>query len=253
MELVFLGTGAADFNIDERQEGELFRRLTTAQINEDLLIDCSPHVSDYLEKNNADISTVAHILLTHLHSDHYAPQQLQSLFKKEVCLWTEPQTHCQLARELPHFAKGVLKPFEKTQVGDYEVIAVPANHAVTDKTQVPLHYIISKDNQRLFWGCDGSWLLTDTWLEIKKYQYDVMVLDGTLGNAEGDYRIFEHNNLRMIKEMVATIKALHILKPGGQIIISHLSKYAHKTHDALQKEMEAYGVLVAYDGFKINF
>ena len=52
MKLEFLGTGAADYRLDKRVEGELFRRWSCMLINDDLLIDPGPHVADYLEKNN---------------------------------------------------------------------------------------------------------------------------------------------------------------------------------------------------------
>ena len=39
MELLFLGTGAADWNISKRVEGEFFRRFSSALVDGALLID----------------------------------------------------------------------------------------------------------------------------------------------------------------------------------------------------------------------
>ena len=88
---------------------------------------------------------------------------------------------------------------------------------------------------------------------MKKYRYDLIVLDGTLGTDEGDYRIFEHNNLRMITEMSAAFRKLKLLNEGGKIMISHMSRQAHKSHDELSAYLEKYNITAAFDGMKINF
>ena len=88
---------------------------------------------------------------------------------------------------------------------------------------------------------------------MKKYKFDLIVLDGTLGDAEGDYRIFEHNNLTMIREIAATIRNVDILKENGKIMISHMSRYSHKEHDELQKKLDEFDVVAAYDGMEIEF
>ena len=51
MELLFLGTGAADWNISKRVEGEFFRRFSSALVDGALLIDPGPHIFDFAEKN----------------------------------------------------------------------------------------------------------------------------------------------------------------------------------------------------------
>ena len=56
MKILFLGTGAADYKIDQRVPGEEFRRYSSALITSDngekLLIDPGPHIFDYTEMND---------------------------------------------------------------------------------------------------------------------------------------------------------------------------------------------------------
>ena len=78
------------------------------------------------------------------------------------------------------------------------------------------------------------------------------MLDGTLGEELGDYRIFEHNNIRMICEMAETIRSGGMLKENGKIVISHMARYAHKSHEELKAYMDKYNIEVAYDGMDME-
>ena len=72
MKIEFLGTGAADWKIEKRKEGEFWRRCSSVLINDELLIDPGPHIFDYAEKTGrSDIfGGVKAMILTHSHSDH---------------------------------------------------------------------------------------------------------------------------------------------------------------------------------------
>ena len=67
------------------------------------------------------------------------------------------------------------------------------------------------------------------------------------------HRLFEHNNLRMITEMSAAFRQLKLLNDGGKIMISHMSRYAHESHDKLNAYLEKYDIGAASDGMEINF
>ena len=206
MNVLFMGTGAADWFISERKEGEFFRRLTSTKINDDLMIDCAADAEDYIAMNHLSLSGIKDLVITHTHSDHYAPDTIQRILNPDIRIWAEVNALERIRADLPQYNVCQIDLYEPMKVGDYEIIGVPANHSVADKKQIPLHYIIKKGDKTVFWGCDGAWFLNQSWHEIKKYKYDLFVLDGTLGEGVGDYRIFEHNNLNMICEMSSTIR-----------------------------------------------
>lgn len=252
MKILFIGTGAADWVLKERKGDEFFRRLTAVKINDDLMIDCSPDTSDFTAKNPNALSNVKDVLITHTHSDHYSPQTIGEILRKDVRVWAEEESEKKVLSDMPHLETSVLEIFEENTVGKYKVIPVPANHSVADRNQTPVNHIISDGEKTIFWGCDSAWIPNYSWHEMKKHKFDLIVLDGTLGDADGDYRIFEHNNIAMIKEMTNTIKSQQLLKEGGKVMISHMSRYAHKEHDELQKQLDDVGVLVAYDEMEIE-
>ena len=111
-----------------------------------------------------------------------------------------------------------------------------------------MHYLISDEKSCLFYGLDGAWLMYDEIQAIKKSNVDFAVLDGTVGFIDGDYRIFEHNNLNMVIEMKKTLS-----KYVKRFCISHMAYTLHKDHKALETDMEQYGVEVAFDGMEVEF
>ena len=81
MKLTFLGTGAADWDINAYTPGVFHRRFSSVLVNRDLLIDPGPHVFHYAEHSNDPhiLDGVKNILVTHTHSDHFCPETVERL------------------------------------------------------------------------------------------------------------------------------------------------------------------------------
>jgi hypothetical protein len=71
------------------------------------------------------------------------------------------------------------------------------------------------------------------------------VLDATIGEVPGDFRIFEHNDLNMVREMKATLE-----KYVGRFVISHMARTLHASHKQLSLSVGKDGIEAAYDGFE---
>lgn len=252
MKILFIGTGAADWVLKERKGDEFFRRLTAVRVNKDLMIDCSADTTDFVDKKEGELDEVENVLITHTHSDHYSPETILNILGDDVRVWAEKEAEEMILSDMPQLRESVLEIFEENTVGKYTVIPVPASHSVANRKQTPVNYIISDGEKTIFWGCDSAWIPNYSWHEMKNHKFDLIVLDGTLGDADGDYRIFEHNNIAMIKEMTNTIKSQQLLKENGKVMISHMSRYAHKEHSELQKQLDDVGVIVAYDDMEIE-
>lgn len=250
MKILFMGTGAADYDIKTRRDGEFFRRLTSVLIDDRLMIDCNIETLDFVDMNGTDLSGVGDLIITHTHSDHYSREAVNTLLGENATI------HCDVGA-MPRLgateaAQESLELYRENKVGEYSIIPVRANHSVEGSDETPLNYIISSGGKTIFWGCDGAWLTNDAWHEMKKHKFDLVVLDGTLGDEEGDYRIFEHNNLRMITEMCGTIGRCGLMKDGGRIMISHMSKYSQYGHEELTARLEKYDITPAYDGLEVE-
>ena len=222
MTLTFLGTGAADWKFEKHKDVEGFRRYASLLIDDCLLIDPNGDVPNALEVFGKRQSAIRYIINTHRHKDHYNEQTIALLSNAVFCDFL---------------------PGETKTLGSYTVTALKANHGTCEKA---VHFIVKNGEKTIFYGLDGAWLLYDEVQAIKKNGIDLAVIDATIGNVPGDYRIFEHNNLSMVKEMKATLDCY-----VNRWIISHMARTLHTSHAELAEEMTKSGIEVAFDGLEI--
>lgn len=223
MKIFFLGTGAADWPLERPADYKEFRRLSSAVIDDTLLIDPGPQVLEALETYGKN--EIKYIINTHSHSDHYNEKTKQAL--------------CNRGAE---FVK--LKAGEQATLGKYSVTAYKANHGTCADA---VHFMITDGEKTLFYGLDSAWLLYEEFLAIRVCKPDLAVFDATVGDCPGDYRIFEHNNLNMVLEMKQTLNDYI-----GKICISHMAMTLHTDHKTLAENMAKHGVITACDGLEIT-
>lgn len=220
MEILFLGTGAADYTGNEKE----FRRNCAALIDDMILIDPNSYVLDAIKEFKVDISKIKYILNTHKHSDHYNEDTLNYLVSQGAAFIET-------------------KPNDVITLGEYRILALRGNHTVPT-----CHFIIEHGEKRMFYGLDGGWLLYEEIDAIWKKGVDLAVFDATIGFVEGDYRIFEHTSLNMILEMKKSINTA--IK---KYVISHMAYTLHTDHATLEAEMKKHDIITAYDGLSIQF
>lgn len=222
MKITFLGTGAADWSRALHKDVEGFRRNAAILIDDCLLIDCGPDVMDALATFGKSAHAIRYVINSHKHSDHYHENTLSGLPHATFYPTTEGNT---------------------VPVGNYTVQVLPANHATCPNA---VHFIVSDGEKRLFYGLDGAWLLYDEVKAIQTHGIDLAILDATVGDVCGDYRIFEHNNLTMVMELKQSL-APYV----GRWFISHMARTLHTSHAELVQRMKPHDIDVAYDGCEI--
>jgi hypothetical protein len=67
----------------------------------------------------------------------------------------------------------------------------------------------------------------------------------------GDYRICEHNDLTMIRHMNQTLKNRKIVKPDAKIMLTHMARTLHPSHNQLEKKLLPESLIPAYDGMYV--
>ena len=226
MKLQFLGTGAADWPSDPAKCEGGFRRNASAIVDDAILIDPGPGVINAIETFGIDVDKIRCVINTHKHGDHYCRATLDYLAEHSI----------------PFID---MKAGETVRLDEYEIKAYRANHGTCTEA---VHFLITDGKSKLYYALDSAWLYYEEYIAIKAAKVDYLVLDATVGHAEGDSRIFEHNNLRMVLEMQKTLK-----KYVKRFCISHMAYTLHDPHDVLVKDMEPYAVEVAADGMTVEF
>ncbi len=225
MKIRFLGTGAADWPRENTRNDPEYRHYSAAIMDDELLIDCGFDVIEAFSAYGIDPIGVKFILNTHKHKDHFSQEMVDRLTA--------------LGASYVEMRAG-----DTASLGKYTVYAYAANHGTCENA---VHYIITDGAHTIFYGLDGAWLLYEEVQGIKKHKPDLAVLDATIGYVDGDYRIFEHNNLNMVVEMKRTLSPY-----VKRFCISHMARTLHGTQEALAKAMQTEGILAAYDGMVID-
>lgn len=223
MKITFLGTGAADWNLARHGELEGFRRNSSMLIDDRLLVDPGPDVPNALQVFGKDANGIEYVINTHGHFDHFSEATLGCLPGARFCRMSAGETQT---------------------LGGYTVTALRANHGTCEDA---VHFIISDGERTVFYGLDGAWLNYEEVSAIKERGVDLAVLDATVGDVPGDYRIFEHNNLNMVIEIKCSLE-----KYVKRFFISHMARTLHTSHAELVERMRAHGVEVAFDGHELE-
>lgn len=253
-QLLFIGTGAADWNINDN--GNFFRRFSSSLVNGELLLDCSDHIFDFALKtgNEGLFDNVSDILITHSHYDHFNKDTVLRLAQSRKIRVGCCKHIAQCIGQHPNIEFTTFTPYKTAAIGKYTVTPLLANHdVVIDGDNCAFHYIIeTADSKKIFYGLDGAWFLRPSWEEMKKHVFDIMVLDCTAGDGH-DWRIFEHNTIPMLRTMVKEISDRNMLAANGKLIASHLAKTLHKSHEETSEILARINMITAYDGLSIAF
>ncbi len=240
MKLTFLGTGAADWNgPDERGE---YRRFTSTLLDGRLLIDVTKTVLDEMP----DPAAITDVFFTHSHNDHFDMDALRALSPCRV--YAHESWAGEIAGEgLTVVPLSVGKPVE---AAGFTVIPMPSNHSTARANETTLHFLLEKDGRRLLYATDGAWLINGEHHIIGKKTLDAAVFDATIGDGhEGDFRIFEHNSIDMIRLMLKTLYKTGRLREGAPVYLTHLARTLHADQATLERQTEA-PFVVCFDGME---
>lgn len=252
-ELVFLGTGAADWDLQKRDV--FFRRHSSALLNGTLLFDCGRHIWDFAQcRDRNALDGVTDVLITHDHDDHFDKESLLRLAQNRRVRVACDAYARQVVGEHENIEYVPVTPFEPFCLGKYKVMPVLANHDVVQHGgRQACHYIVRTPNRKtMLYALDGAWFLRPTWEEMKRHRFDVMVLECTVGDRE-DCRIFEHNNIPMLRYLVREIRSEKLPEKNGVIVASHISRNLHESTEHTTALLKEADILTAYDGLTLRF
>jgi len=260
MELLFLGTGAADWSLQKIEEYGWGRRFSSALVNDDLLIDPGPHIYDFEEKQGTPgmFRGVKSIIVTHSHGDHFNVGTLRRLCAEaggRITLYAEQGVLRKLEREGGADVDAVaLTPCVTFEAGGYEITPCRSNHDLFFAGEQTLNYIVKEKSsgRSFFYGADSGWIVYDTWLLIKKAKPNAVIFEATVGNVPGDDRVFGHTSIPMIAIMLETMRAQHGPADDCRYYTTHMARTLHGTHAETAAALEPLGVTPAYDGMKIE-
>jgi len=261
LELFFLGTGAANWprryppENKDLARGQI-RAMSSMLVNGKILIDCGPTVLDVMKCYDVNPAGINDILLTHTHSDHLHPGNISTIANSRdtglepLRFWGDAEA----LKAVPDSNRIEKKPVEigrRFKVHGLDFTGLAANHAVQGSKEQCLIYLIEGTAKTILYATDTSWLPTSTWLHIQHKKLDAVIWDATVGEGKGDFRVFSHNDLTMIRRMNESLDKEKILKPDVKIILTHIADKLHPSHDVLEKRLLPEGLIPAYEGMSV--
>lgn len=246
-----MGTGAADGIHAEFGDfsDRNMRRCSAALLDGHVLLDCGPHIMNALESAGVDPGAITDVVLTHLHGDHFSPENVAKIAaagERELHLWFRE------GGDVPAMEGCRLHPmplFAACERDGYTFTGVPANH---DPQTHPQHLFVEREGKKLYYGTDGAWMLYETVQYLQNKRCDAAVLDCTVGDYAGDYRMGEHNSIPMVRLMKASMLTLGIIREDSGVYLTHMAMCLHKGHEETAAACAGDGITVAYDGLSVS-
>jgi phosphoribosyl 1,2-cyclic phosphate phosphodiesterase len=269
MKILFLGVGAGEFYpamlcncslcTKYRNEGKILG-FSSILIDNQFLFDVPPGTNLNLAGFKVRAKFPFYIFVTHSHQDHFDPAEILSPrenIKNEVFIHVNKTVSKLLEHykkfnrffdlSCPSFKNIFIKPikaFKKISVDNRTfIIPVLANH---DKTynEESMNYIIKIKNKTVLYASDTGWYDNDdTWKEILKHQYNVLILEFSFTPVDGMHLDYEH-----FMKLIKCLRKNKCINSSTQIIATHL--HLHRLDPEQIKLLEQAGVKVAFRGME---
>lgn len=285
MTVQFLGTGAAEgvpplFSRTEhaerirREGGHDLRSRSALRLGDEHQIDFGPDHFYQALRCGCDYYDLAHVLVTHTHSDHI---QLDGILAKEmpagtngagVALYASPagadwiERLFELAVE-PHLAADrcrrlrerypvtKLDYFGEYDVGGLSVQTVRGNHVVATTGEHSINPLITlPSGARLLYAVDTGYYEEESWEFLAGAGLDALIMESTFGGrTDRDERPFGHLDCRSFLLVLERMAQEGVIHEGTAIYATHINPDQGLDHARLQQwyDESEFTVTVATD------
>jgi len=273
MKIKFLGTAAAEavpaFFCEcetckkaRLNGGKEIRTRTQALIDNRLMIDFPPDTYFHSITNNIELVKIRNYLITHTHSDHFCPDEIEFFGKGFAKIFEENPTFnfyggAEMVKKGSYRAKNTdgrvalceLAPFKSYEIDGFTVTPLKANHG----TETPYIYIIEADGKRILYAHDTGLFTEETerYLYENKLYFNLISFDCCFGSFPdqnyGGHMCFAQNVL-----IAEKMKSYGMVDDKTVLVANHFS---HNSPDILYENRAVYeekGFVMAYDGLEIE-
>lgn len=227
------------------------------------LLEISPDIR--LQSTRFDLENIVDFLLTHWHFDHlFGIYELHAWSEFEVDgkinIFCSSKTRDFIENQMAFIPKNikVIKPFEKFNLHDAEITALPVAHMHSIDKDVPedelnnvFGYLIEYQRKKLAYLGDYYFIPKKT-LELIK-NIDLLIADGTFLFEEKFPNKRYQNELKRDPDHIHGRKILEFVKEikAKKTIFHSISSLTELPHDELQRSLPK-GMCLSYDGMQIE-
>lgn len=264
MKIELTGTGGADgipgfFSNDRvseharKQGGKDARTRASALIDGTIRIDFGPDTFAQCQKLGIKPSDWQQIVFTHSHDDHFAPRELQYMFPPFLPMEAPRPTVfgnqvildgiCTAFDEAKNLKSQLIKSFQPTRVGEYELVPIRAYHKLDEDS---LNLIFRGDRTFLY-ATDTGIYQDETWEFLTGFHVDAAVIECSEGFSPSDY--WGHLSCNELITVVERLRKIGCFDDKTFICTTHHSHAGNATHEELEQFLNPRGIQVGFDGF----
>jgi len=287
MELIFLGTGAAEGapaaycrcptcqGVRERGGVEL-RTRSSLRVGAHHQVDLSPDHYRQTLAAGTDMYDVEHILVTHTHEDHFT---LQALFDKSMSSETNGRPlSVYLSEPGRAYVEGMvagipfsqsdllwirenlvfvgLEYFREYAIGGLSVQTVKGNHAARGVDEQSINYLVGMPGgKRLLYACDTGFYREDTWEYLSGKRVDTLVLECTFaGRTDRGEFPESHLDLASWFRMLERMAGIGFVDDRTSVYATHFNPHQGLSHFDIQDRLQRspWRATAAHDGLRVQ-
>ena len=276
MKLKYLGTGASEgipslycrcpvCENARKKGGKDFRTRTGFILDDTIAIDFPPDSYMNMNRFGVDFASIAHLLISHTHEDHYYPDDI---------VMRTPRTTEGIAPKLTLYGNEFVKKRlysvdffndyvlnfvdcktiycnQTYDIAGYKITPFYTEHMRREDAMV---FVIQKDGKAYLHMVDST-VLTDKvydFLKKNKIVINAASFDCTFGSMKDEF--WGHMNIWQNIRVRDRLKEIGCLADDAQCLCTHISHYSGvDTYDHLNAIAVENGLKVAYDGLEIEF
>lgn len=277
MKLTYLGTAAAEgqpalfctcatCREARRRGGRDLRTRSQALLDGKLLIDFPPDTFAHTLRYGIDLSEISDCLLTHTHTDHLYPADLENrvpglsvVGEYGFTLWGSAGAMAYTEACISSYRENMrgffvrtLPLYGTTAVGDFSVTAMEAAH---DPASSPVIYLVENaEGKHLLYAHDTGTFADSVWDFFSRHplHLDLVSLDCTYGQRDRA-RTGGHMNLAadvLVKERLCDLG----VADGDTVFVANHFSHNGKgvLYDDFSPTAQAAGILTSYDGMTLE-
>ena len=276
MKFKFLGTAAAEgipalfcecavCKEARAKGGRHIRTRSQAMIDDDFLIDFNPDTYMHFLRYGIDGSKIRHCIITHDHSDHFYPEDLEMRLPDYANLDSESTLTIygsyvvgrsmgeQLFddRDFGRLNFVTMKLHKTVEAGSCKVTPLTAIHGPHTG---PFIYLIEKEGKTILYAHDTHFLDESVWkyLGENKVHLNLVSLDCTSANIP-EMNYIGHMNLNDNVKIKNRLLEMGCADENTIFICNHFSHNGDDvSYDTFKELAAAHGLLTSYDGMEIE-
>lgn len=240
------------------------RTLSQTMINDDLLIDFPSDTNAHCLRFGINLGQLQNVLITHSHSDHFAPQLLSlrggvyahNLKYQDIYFYGPSNLkkiydRTEIREQIRKNIRFVSLEEEKTVcIGGYNITPIKALHAPELGS---MNYIIEQDGKCVLYLVDSGFPTVETFAYLKSFGkiFDLVVMDGTMGVAPPKTYLY-HMGYEENKLLKNELERLGITAAHTRFVVTHITHNKSEYHEKVEAIFADTGIEVAYDGFELE-